>query len=145
MGYISRREYEVHGNCANFKNGICTLTGTKVDPNGPACPRFTPKSLKTKQDSLRPESIGSVRQFDYQRSRYPPITRNIRRNLRNGSRISRFDRGRKRGGVGFNSNMSHIQTEQVNSNIPEQEKQRLTKRLKELEKRLNYIKQRLGK
>lgn len=145
MGYTSRREYPVHGNCANYKNEICTLTGANVDPNGPACPRFKPKGLKTNQDGLHSESIGSVRQFDYQRSRYPPITRNIRRNLQSGSRISRFGRGRKRGDVGYNSNMSNIQTEQVNSNITEQEKQRLTKRLEELEERLNYIKQRLGK
>ena len=33
-----------HGRCANFRDGFCALYGTAVDPNGPACPRFTPKS-----------------------------------------------------------------------------------------------------
>jgi len=33
-----------HRDCANFSNGICLLTGVAVDPEGPACPRFMPKT-----------------------------------------------------------------------------------------------------
>ncbi len=37
--------FPIHRNCSNFRNGLCTLTGAAVDPNGYVCPNFTPKSL----------------------------------------------------------------------------------------------------
>lgn len=33
-----------HGDCANFRDGLCTLYGTAMDPSAPACPSFTPKN-----------------------------------------------------------------------------------------------------
>ena len=33
-----------HENCANFRDGFCTLNGAAVDPSAPVCPSFTPKS-----------------------------------------------------------------------------------------------------
>jgi len=38
-----------HSECANFRDGICLLTGAKVDPNGTACPNFIPKSTLSYQ------------------------------------------------------------------------------------------------
>ena len=44
-----------HGDCANFRNGFCTLYGTAVDPNGPACPNFTPRgSVPAAQTPTQP-------------------------------------------------------------------------------------------
>lgn len=37
----------IHGQCANFKNGFCTVYNIAVDFNDPACPNFTPKALTT--------------------------------------------------------------------------------------------------
>jgi hypothetical protein len=33
----------IHMNCTHFNNGFCTLKGSPVPANGPACPSFTPK------------------------------------------------------------------------------------------------------
>ncbi len=33
-----------HEDCANFRDGFCTLNGAAVDPSAPVCPSFTPKS-----------------------------------------------------------------------------------------------------
>ena len=33
-----------HGDCANFRDGFCTLYGTAMDPGAPACPSFTPEN-----------------------------------------------------------------------------------------------------
>ncbi len=35
--------YPKHKDCAMFKDGKCTRFGVEVDPEGPACPMFTPK------------------------------------------------------------------------------------------------------
>jgi len=45
MYHSKQFEYPTHGNCANFRNGFCTLAGVVVNPNDPACPNFTPKSM----------------------------------------------------------------------------------------------------
>ena len=37
--------FSAHRDCANFRNGLCTLNGVAVNPNGAACPKSTPKSL----------------------------------------------------------------------------------------------------
>ena len=47
-----------HSECANFRDGICLLTGAKVDPNGFACANFTPKSTL-------PYQWPSMRQYDF--------------------------------------------------------------------------------
>ena len=31
-----------HMNCVRYSNGLCTLRGTEVAPNGPTCPSFAP-------------------------------------------------------------------------------------------------------
>ena len=33
-----------HKECVNFRGGVCALLGIPVNPNGPACPRFTAKT-----------------------------------------------------------------------------------------------------
>lgn len=45
MGYSTQHGFPTHGDCANFRNGLCTLNGVAVDPAGAACPGFTPKSI----------------------------------------------------------------------------------------------------
>ena len=46
---LSRNEgirlYPTHKECANFRNGICMLYRIPVNPDAPACPRFTAKSV----------------------------------------------------------------------------------------------------
>jgi hypothetical protein len=44
MEYSTQNGFPVHQDCANFRDGICTLNGVVVNPNGVACPNFTPKS-----------------------------------------------------------------------------------------------------
>ena len=45
MAYSKQFGFPIHGNCVNFRGGLCTLSGVAVDPDGAACPSFTPKSL----------------------------------------------------------------------------------------------------
>jgi len=44
MEYSTQHGFPVHQDCANFRDGICKLNGVAVNPNGVACPNFTPKS-----------------------------------------------------------------------------------------------------
>jgi len=44
MAYSTQHGFPTHRDCANFRNGLCILNGVAVNPNGAACPRFTPKS-----------------------------------------------------------------------------------------------------
>ena len=36
-----------HSECINYFNGYCRAYGMPVDPNGPACPNFKPRSAPT--------------------------------------------------------------------------------------------------
>jgi hypothetical protein len=45
MSYSKQSKFSIHSNCVNFRNGLCSLTGAPVDPDGNACPNYTPKSL----------------------------------------------------------------------------------------------------
>ena len=45
ISYSKQSGFPIHGNCANFRSGLCTLNGVAVDPDGAACPSFTPKSV----------------------------------------------------------------------------------------------------
>ena len=45
MGYSTQHGFPTHGDCGNFRNGLCTLNGVAVHPAGAACPGFTPKSI----------------------------------------------------------------------------------------------------
>ena len=37
--------FPTHKDCRNFRNGVCILLGVPVNPDGPACPRFTARDL----------------------------------------------------------------------------------------------------
>lgn len=53
MGYPTQSGFPIHQDCANFRNGICTLAGVAVDSNGLACPNFTPKNMTAKPHATR--------------------------------------------------------------------------------------------
>ncbi|RLE69439.1 MAG: hypothetical protein DRJ34_00815 [Thermoprotei archaeon] len=36
-----------HKECMNYSNGRCMLYNVPMDPNGPACPQFRPKTITT--------------------------------------------------------------------------------------------------
>jgi len=44
----------VHGECAHYVNGVCTLYGVKMDPNAPACPNFKPRTTVGYSQPIRP-------------------------------------------------------------------------------------------
>jgi len=44
-----------HKECINFSNGYCRLLNIPVDPDGPACPNFRPRSA-TVSRAAAPES-----------------------------------------------------------------------------------------
>lgn len=48
-----------HRECANFSNGFCKLYGVSVDPNGPACPNFTPKTAVAAQAAPATAPLGA--------------------------------------------------------------------------------------
>lgn len=44
MTYSRRQsKFPTHRECAHFSNGFCTLNSVPVDPDGTACPNFTPE------------------------------------------------------------------------------------------------------
>ena len=50
MSSSKQSGFPIHRNCVNFRDGLCTLVGADVDPDGYACPNFTPKiSAETRQ------------------------------------------------------------------------------------------------
>jgi len=53
VAYPAKYEFPVHRNCANFRDGVCTLNGVAVNPNGPACPNFTPKIMTAKPQATK--------------------------------------------------------------------------------------------
>jgi hypothetical protein len=53
MEYSTQPGFPAHRDCANFRNGLCTLNGVAVNPNGTACPRFTPKSVMATPQAVR--------------------------------------------------------------------------------------------
>jgi len=55
MQYPTNFGSHTHKECANFNNGFCTLSGAIVDPNGPACPNFTPKTITTMPQPVNPQ------------------------------------------------------------------------------------------
>ena len=62
-------EFPIHKDCANFRNGFCTLNGVAVDSNGAACPKFTAKSITATHQAVK--AYQGARQ-PYQS--YPPQT-----------------------------------------------------------------------
>jgi hypothetical protein len=53
MVYPTRHGFPTHGDCVNFRNGICTINGVAVDPNGSICPNFIPKGTMVTQPKAR--------------------------------------------------------------------------------------------
>ena len=45
MAHSEQHGFATHGDCANFRSGYCSVYGIAVNPNSPACPNFTPKSI----------------------------------------------------------------------------------------------------
>jgi hypothetical protein len=125
MAYSAGYGYPIHGECASFRNGFCTLSGVAVDPNGAACTRFTPKrKTKTLQtQSSRP----GARRF--------PQTHQTR--VRQGLKIY----GRSGSGIGMGTGTGMGRVRGMTSR--EQEREALTQRLEELEKRLEGVRGRL--
>lgn len=44
----------IHADCANYRDGVCSVTGSRVDPNGPACSMFVPKTAPSTAYPLTP-------------------------------------------------------------------------------------------
>jgi hypothetical protein len=61
--------FPTHQDCANFRNGLCTLNGIAVNPNGAACPKFTPRSITATPQAVRAHP-GARRPYQP----YPPQT-----------------------------------------------------------------------
>ena len=55
MQYPVNFRSHTHKECANFNNGFCTLGGATVDPDGVACPNFTPKNITTMPQPVNPK------------------------------------------------------------------------------------------
>ena len=53
MSYPAQYGFPTHKECTNFRNGICTLSGVAVYPDGLVCPSFTPKSMTETPQAAR--------------------------------------------------------------------------------------------
>jgi len=53
MGRSTNFGFHTHKECASFSSGFCIMSGIVVDPNGTACPNFTPKRMITTPHSAR--------------------------------------------------------------------------------------------
>ena len=135
MTYSTEYGYPVHRNCLHFQNGFCTLSGVTVDPNGTACPRFTPKSTtKTLQSgSVLPEARRPSKKYPSQMRQGRPFDRTV---------------GGGRGMSGVRSTDVYpppIQMQPPGSTAKIQERKVLTQQLEELETQLKDIRERLKK
>ncbi len=50
MMFLKQSESHTHGDCANFRNGFCTLNNVAVDPDESACPNFIPKDITPRME-----------------------------------------------------------------------------------------------
>jgi len=46
LGLYNIDQNYLHKNCMHYKDGFCTLNQISVNPDGPACPKFTPEKVK---------------------------------------------------------------------------------------------------
>jgi hypothetical protein len=53
MSYSKQHEFPTHGGCANFRSGFCTLKRVAVNPDGAACPDFTPKCIMATPQAVK--------------------------------------------------------------------------------------------
>ena len=147
MAYSTVYGYSVHRDCVNFQNGLCTLIGVAVDPNGAACPRFTPRSItKTLQSgSALPEARRPSQMYPPQMGQGRPFDGTL-----GGGRGIGGGRG-MRGGRGMSGVRSTdvypppMQMQPPSSIARVREREFLTKQLEELETQLKGIRERLKK
>jgi hypothetical protein len=45
MTHSKQHGFATHENCTNFRSEYCSVYGIVVNPDSPACPNFTPKSI----------------------------------------------------------------------------------------------------
>lgn len=115
VGLPSAYPRPTHKDCANFKDGVCTLDNITVDPDGPACQRFTPRAgVGQSYPPQTPPTYSPYTQYGYPPSGYPPAMY-----------------------------PNYPQAPPAPSLTPEQEKQMLEQMLKVIESQLNAIKKRL--
>ena len=153
MAYSTVYGYSVHRDCVNFQNGLCTLIGVAVDPNGAACPRFTPRSTtKTFQSGSAPPEARRPSQM------YPPQMgqgRPFDRTMGGGRGLGSGRRMRSGRGMGGGRGMSGVRSTDVyplpmqmrppGSTARVQKREALTQQLEELETQLKDIRERLKK
>jgi hypothetical protein len=136
----------IHKNCIHYKDGLCTLNQISVDPDGTACPRFTPKHV-TKTGKNEGTPLGSMhpnQQHLLQRGQgYSPGRRSTGLGMSGNRRMQRGGRGKARKRMAAGSYYPNIPLPESTS--PAQEKQNLTNQLEDLKKKLKDIKQRLEK
>ena len=127
MAYSAGYGYPIHRDCASFSNGFCMLSGVAVDPNGAACPRFTPtRKAKTLQT-----------QSSYPEAGRFPQTHQTRR----GQGLKIYGRGGRGGGMGTGTGMGRASGMTIRS----LEREALIQRLEELEEQLKGVRGRLEK
>jgi len=86
MSYPAQYGFPTHKECTNFRNGICVLNGAAVDPYGPVCPSFMPKTTTdaartqrqriVQQPGMRPETSRTMTPpqppYPFSQFSYPP-------------------------------------------------------------------------
>jgi len=130
----------IHKNCIYYSDGFCTFNGVSVNPDGPACPRFTPRQATRgdKQEEPQPSQP------------YPPQGGQGYAPRGWGAGFGRGGgRGRGQGGGGRGRRAS-AGFYDADIPLPEptslrQEKQFLMDQLKDLEEKLKNVKDRLEK
>jgi hypothetical protein len=72
MVHSTRNAFLTHGDCANFRRGLCAINDVAVDPNGPVCPNFAPKGAmatrpkaRTHQQARQPYNLCTPRIQNY--------------------------------------------------------------------------------
>ena len=147
MAYSTEYGPSVHRDCVNFQNGLCTLSGVAVDPNGAVCPRFTPRStMRTLQSgSALPEARRPIQMYLPQMGQGRPFDGTMGGGRGMGS-------GR---GMGGGRGMSRVRSTDVypppmqmhppSSTARLRERKVLTQQLEELETQLKELRERLKK
>jgi len=84
MIYPTRHKSPTHGDCVNFRSGICAINGVAVDSNGSICPNFVPKNAMTTRPIARvhPQARQTyniyaprIQSYPLYMSRYPSPTK----------------------------------------------------------------------
>jgi hypothetical protein len=138
MVYSTAYGHLIHRDCSNFVNGICRLKGSPVYPNGPACPRFTPKSTAK---TIRAEKAYPRARRPYQI--YPMREQGQPFGIRGGREVSMIEMmSRTRGMTAYLPNPP-MRTQTPSTKVRVQEEEVLKHQLEELERQLNEVKRKL--